>query len=658
MQSLLGKKQFGVHSRQLQKKVFSSVWIVQTCLVLLVSLGIACKGPKNTKTAQDGDPAFMWSLTNNDPIPLQLSWMEMKFDPFVFNTSKFPTADFAQPETVKKAIGNYSIAIKYYNVDFKEVDTADKPGRYGAVVNIKFASGINMKRYYTIFKYPRGLTDVQWWQWAAKSKNNINFQLPAELGINPDVQKTYADAMGVFLRFGFYEDLKHRPYSARLMAGLFDISQYASHKTSVASLQNKKAVVEDPVFRQVVYTVMDEKPKSSSVLKKDVKLIELDRQWWVMLKQRLYSISSPVAKDMTGPAVLKTDVPPLTIGTPEEAKMKPKVISELNDVLSKWAKNSDQAFSVALARHGKIFYQGAFGSRENSPMTMTEKSHIASVNKTFTGILLTMFIDKGLLSLDDEISKFLPGLKDAKWSKPITIRHLVEHTSGLPDLALDEANDVEEVIKPFLPYVKVGERYHYCQTGYILCGKIMEILTGKSFSILLREWLLDPMNMKNTEVVGAASDAWSVPNDLVKIGHLLLNKGSYPGLRYFSSETFQNQMMPTLSNKENGIGLITTVATDATAKCSGSADDELIEEGIYTAEEMNRAYTKAELEKIAKEKNLGFGKLMGHPSVTGTLFCLDPENDLIMVMTRNKRGKNYMAYHKQFMKTIIDNVIK
>jgi CubicO group peptidase (beta-lactamase class C family) len=544
------------------------------------------------------------------------------------------------PEVVRKALGNYQVSTTYFNADFEEVNSAGNPGRYGAVVTVRFASGVTLNRYYTLFKYPGTLKDQQWWQWAVKSKTPVNLELPPALGIDPAVASDYENAISIFVRFGFFEDLKKRAYAARLMAGLYDKSTGARQRGNKG-----KGDAASP-----------DQPAAAG----ERELMELDRQWWVTLKEKRFPASvSLIAQGFAGPALMPNAVSTMVqVGAdPMSAGMSPAVTDSLERVLNEWAANSDEAFSVLVARNGKVFYEKAFGQRDGVALTMNDKCHIASVNKTFTGILLTMCIEKGYISMDDKLSRFFPSLAAYDGNTPITIRHLTNHTSGLPDLSLDEVNDLEEIIKPFLPYVKPGEKYDYCQTGYSLLGKVMERITGKTFSTLLQEWLLTPMALTHTEVTGAASDAWSTPEDLAKIAQLILNKGTYNGLQYFRPDTYDQFMLPTEQNYNTGIGLFKTVAALAAAGCGKSAIAELEAEGITSQAEFDRVYTTEELRRIEVEKNYGFGKIIGHPASTGTLFCMDLNNNLTIIVTRNRRGLNYIRYHQQFMKALIPNVV-
>lgn len=551
----------------------------------------------------DSAAAFLWKTIQEDPEPGQLSWMEMRLEPFVFHSDSFPNARFAQPWAVRNAFGDYQISTTYYNSTFNEVKTADKAGRYGAVVTIHFASGITMERCYTLFHYTGELSEkLTWWRWAAFDKKNIVFELPSVLGINPAVAKTQSAAVAAYLRFGFYEDLLRRPYSARLLAGLYESSPD----------ENVQDVKNDVIVR--------------------------DRQWWIGLKQKLHPVQGFPLSNVQGPKVLPGAMAlALRPSTAMSAGMSEKVSNQLDPMLSAWAQNSGEAFGVVLARNGNVFFRHSYGMRDGVPLKDGEPSHIASVTKTFTGILLMTCVDKGILSLDDEISKFFPSLKEIKTNKPITIRNLVMHTSGLPDLQLDELNDLEEVIKPILPFVHVGEKYSYSETGYSLVGKILEVVTGKCVAVLMKEWLLDPLQMKNTRVHGAASDAWSSPDDLAKVAQVIANQGRYGNVEFFSKETFAKMLPP--PGKFQGAGIWYT-------------------RGANVADKPTPAFAEAEILTRVDSENqpLGYKRILGYGSVSGTTFAIDPDDGLVIIMTRNNYGKDFENYHKQFVKIISDNI--
>ena len=167
---------------------------------------------------------------------------------------------------------------------------------------------------------------------------------------------------------------------------------------------------------------------------------------------------------------------------------------------------------VLVAENGKIVYKGAFGlaNREwNIPNTTDTKFMIGSVSKSLTATLMLIQVQKGLIDLDKTISDYLPEFK-GKPAANVKIKQLLSHTSGMPNY---------DIIKDFFPrisrqnftradYVKVyadsalafepGSRYAYSSWGYFTLGYIMERVTGKSYSQLMKEDIFDKAQMNNS----------------------------------------------------------------------------------------------------------------------------------------------------------------
>jgi CubicO group peptidase (beta-lactamase class C family) len=168
--------------------------------------------------------------------------------------------------------------------------------------------------------------------------------------------------------------------------------------------------------------------------------------------------------------------------------------------------------SVAVSRDGKIIYSKGFGHADlehdahNAPNTVF---HIASVSKQFTAFAIAMLVDQGKISLDDDIRKYLPEMHD--FGTPITIRHLVHHTSGLRDqwnlLAmagwrLDDVITREQILRVISRQrelnFKPGDQHSYCNTGYTLMAEIVSRVTKKPFPQWTKENIFDPLKMEAT----------------------------------------------------------------------------------------------------------------------------------------------------------------
>jgi CubicO group peptidase (beta-lactamase class C family) len=168
--------------------------------------------------------------------------------------------------------------------------------------------------------------------------------------------------------------------------------------------------------------------------------------------------------------------------------------------------------SVLVAENGQVIYKAAFGlaNREwNIPNTTDTKFMIGSVSKPFTAVLILIQVQKGLINLDKTISDYLPEFTNKPAAK-VTIRQLLKHTSGIPNY---------DIIKDFFPrisrqnftrkdYVKVymdsslafqpDTKYAYSSWGYFTLGYIMERVTSKSYSQLMKEDIFDKIGMNNS----------------------------------------------------------------------------------------------------------------------------------------------------------------
>jgi D-alanyl-D-alanine carboxypeptidase len=183
---------------------------------------------------------------------------------------------------------------------------------------------------------------------------------------------------------------------------------------------------------------------------------------------------------------------------------------------------------------GAIPFAGAAGERvrDGDPMTSTDAFEVASVTKTFTAALILGMVDDGLIGLEDPLTSLLPddtptGLADAGGvdrTGEVTLRQLLNHTSGIPDYWSDPPfvrNGNNQFILDFLadddrhwtfdeliPYAvdlrppgPPGEQWHYSDTNYVLLGMIAEAHLGEPYASALRRRVLDPLGLDHTWMV-------------------------------------------------------------------------------------------------------------------------------------------------------------
>ncbi len=165
-----------------------------------------------------------------------------------------------------------------------------------------------------------------------------------------------------------------------------------------------------------------------------------------------------------------------------------------------------------IADKGKQIYFKATGYRNfetKVPLDTTDIFELASVSKQFTAMVIMMLKEEGKLSYDDLIEKYIPGLP----YPGITIRHLLTHTSGLPDYQaimdqywdkskVADNNDILTYLKKYQPpsLFAPGEKYTYSNTAYVILASIAEKVSGKDFIEFCSERIFTPLNMKNTDI--------------------------------------------------------------------------------------------------------------------------------------------------------------
>ncbi|MCU0449708.1 MAG: beta-lactamase family protein [Bernardetiaceae bacterium] len=176
---------------------------------------------------------------------------------------------------------------------------------------------------------------------------------------------------------------------------------------------------------------------------------------------------------------------------------------------------------VLVANQGEVIFKKAYGYTKTAPFepyTVQSNMQLASVSKPFTAVATLMLIERGLINYDDDITTYLPSLR----YKGITVRHLLNHTSGLPDYLnrawlykkyLDPEQDGHLTNQDMLQILakgkialefEPGSRHRYSNTGYALLPLIIEKVSGQPFADFMQEYIFHRVGMKNTTVFDPA----------------------------------------------------------------------------------------------------------------------------------------------------------
>jgi len=241
------------------------------------------------------------------------------------------------------------------------------------------------------------------------------------------------------------------------------------------------------------------------------------------------------------------------------AAQQPNLPAVADSVFQRWNSTHTPGCAVGVARGGTVLLQRGYGMADlerGAPLTAETILESGSVAKQFTATAVLLLVFDGKLSLDDPARKYIPELPD--YGRPITIRHLLTHTSGLREWsslvqaagwprgerAHTQADLLDIVVRQKALNYPVGDYYSYTNTGYALAMTIVERVSGTSFQEFTRRRIFQPLGMTHTQwrddftrlvpgraqAYGEEPDGWhlNMPfEDVVGPGGLLTTVGDW-----------------------------------------------------------------------------------------------------------------------------------
>lgn len=187
----------------------------------------------------------------------------------------------------------------------------------------------------------------------------------------------------------------------------------------------------------------------------------------------------------------------------------PSLEKSIDELVKPACSDSGPGAAILIAAAGEVLYEKGFGVADLStgqPIIPATNFRMASVSKQFTALCVQLLAQRGMLSYEDKLLRFFPGFSAI--GESITIRHLLTHTSGLPDYEsfVEESSNRqvrdEEVLEisaaQSATYFVPGTDYRYSNTGYVLLAIIVEQVSGKSYADFLQENIFTPLGMHHT----------------------------------------------------------------------------------------------------------------------------------------------------------------
>lgn len=202
-----------------------------------------------------------------------------------------------------------------------------------------------------------------------------------------------------------------------------------------------------------------------------------------------------------------------------ETKVNDALVAAIDKLVEKAGVTADgPGVAICVRQPGKLLFQKGYGLsnvEDGTPITPRTMFELASVTKSFTAVAVLILHEQGKLSIDDDVRRHLPELPEYNKARPIRLRDLLQHVSGLPDyMGLEDvpvrnksywvdadyaADFARQRAKHPLDF-PTGARYEYNNTNYMLLGLVVERVARQSFGTFLREAVLTPAGMQNSFV--------------------------------------------------------------------------------------------------------------------------------------------------------------
>jgi CubicO group peptidase (beta-lactamase class C family) len=197
---------------------------------------------------------------------------------------------------------------------------------------------------------------------------------------------------------------------------------------------------------------------------------------------------------------------------PEGSAANKPTIDKVDRLFAQWDRPDSPGCALAVVENGKTIYKRGYGMADLEhavPITAQSVFDVASIAKQFTAMAVLMLVEQGKLSLDDDVRRYIPELPD--YGTPITIEHLLHHTSGLRatdylselagwrwDDGFTSRDALDILVRQKELNYPPGAEHSYANPGYTLLGMIVQRVSGHTLRAFTDENIFKPLGMTNT----------------------------------------------------------------------------------------------------------------------------------------------------------------
>ena len=186
--------------------------------------------------------------------------------------------------------------------------------------------------------------------------------------------------------------------------------------------------------------------------------------------------------------------------------------AEIDRIFAPWDSATTPGCALGVVRDGRFLYERGYGIANldyDIPNGPAMVYYVGSDSKQFTAAVIALLSLDGMLSLDDDIHKYFPELHD--YGKPVTVRHLIHHTSGVRDIyglmalaglrledVFSDSAELALIARQRDLNFAPGDRYSYSNSGYFMLSELVRRVTGKPLREVADERIFRPLGMTHT----------------------------------------------------------------------------------------------------------------------------------------------------------------
>lgn len=529
---------------------------------------------------------------------------------YLFAGAEFPAIRWSRPHLVQALWGAPppELQVRWFNGAGEPVKEPAHTGRYAALVEVRMADGSPFRRGLTLFRFDPAAGAAAWSDLPLRVTPEPRFGL---------TQQEWDEQRGRLLDFtrqAVVHRLLRQQEGAILVAGLADAAAAEPDKVDAHAADASWT----PEQRH-------------------------QRHHWLIRRQLDAADGHRVLDD---PA-LERPLPEtgagreLVEGDAADAGFRPGLAEALDQHFQQWHEVDQLPFTAVVARRGLVAFHAAYGERDGKPVDLDTVYPLFSISKSVSGIMTALFLDSGLLELDQPLARVLPDLPEPD-GHPITVRSCLMHVSGLEGHPAHGGIDnpwLDNVVANAIAVGHVRHQWRYSGTAYDLVGMAMQQRGGMPAPDLFQRHLFGPLGMRGARVTELGSGIHLRAIDLAKLGQLMINGGGYGDQRFFSPAT-RDLILPQAyvdhfpdlpdveARSDYGLGIRWAAEAHPRAGEPGVPDDAVIPSA----------------------------RTIGHGALSGSVYRVDLQHGLIVAIGRQESGTDHGRFLRELLALVAEHL--